>query len=93
MRELIEDLGGLIEGKLPPRSVIEKAVKQMQLYIGIIADPRARMRDVSKLRARVDKSVAKIVASTGNTEENVWHQLEGEARRWGGIVPMPGKDI
>lgn len=80
-------------GKLPPRSVIEAAVKAMQLYLGIACDPRARLRDEQKLRARVARKVATIVKSTGNTDDNVWNQLENEARRRGKICPLPGKDI
>jgi len=91
MRELLERLEEA--RKLPPKSVIEKAVKQMRLYLGALSDVRGRVSDQNKLRAMVDKSVARIVASTGNTEDNVWGQLEDEARRRGAIMPMPGKDI
>jgi hypothetical protein len=80
-------------GKLPPRAVIEAAVKAMQLYLGIACDPRARLSDERKLRSRVDRKVDVIVKSTGNTSDNVWGQLENEARRRGKICPLPGKDI
>ena len=79
--------------KLPPKSVIEKAVKNMQFYLGYIRDPRGRIQDQKRLKARVDRSIATIVKSTGNTEDNVWMQLEGEARRRGLMMPLPGKDF
>lgn len=88
--------GGSAKGttrKLPSRSVIEKAVKNMQLYLGLLADVRARVSDLNKLKARVDKSVLLCVKATGNTEDNVWMQLEAEARRRGIMMPLPGRDI
>ncbi len=81
------------ERKLPARSVIEKAVKAMQLYLGLNRDMRARPGDVKKLKTKVDRAIAKIVHTTQNTVENVWMQLEGEARKRGLTTPTPGIDI
>ena len=80
-------------GKLPPRSVIEKAVKAMQVYMGLNREMRARPGDVKRLKARVDRAVAGIVRITENTEDNVWWQLETEAKKRGITTPMPGKDF
>ena len=81
----------ILEGKLPPKGTLDKAVKAMQLYLGSL--DKTRISDQQKLRNKLDGMINKIAKSTGNDESNIWNQLESEARKRGVTTPIPGKDI
>lgn len=75
----------------PPKALLERAVKEMQLYMG--SQNYASIRQQEKLYARFTKSANQIAGATGMLLADVWRQLEAEARKRGAIRPQPGKDI
>jgi hypothetical protein len=70
---------------------IECAVKAAQLYAG--KGLRIRISDEQKLYARMMKAIANVAKKRGMDEGDAYRQITAEARRRGGITPMPGKDI
>lgn len=75
--------------KLPKRQ-LENAVKVMQLYLGAL--DRTRLVDQQNLYKKINDLVKKIADTLGMSFEDVWSQIEGEAKKRGKIIPKPGKD-
>lgn len=70
---------------------LENAVETMRVYAGSVG--RVSLRDEQRLYARAFKAVEKIAKKHGMSSENVWSQVEQEARRRGLKLATPGKDI
>ena len=70
---------------------IEAAVYAAQLYIG--KGLRMRLADEQKLFASMNRKIAAVAKRRGLDEGNAYQQIVGEAKRRGGILAMPGKDI
>ncbi len=80
-------------GKMPPRSLIERAVEAARVYYGSVN--RCRYHDEQKLYARLNKLTQQIVdKSQGGLEFwNAERQLRDEAKKRGVRLAMPGMDI
>lgn len=70
---------------------IEAAVRAWQLYIG--KGLTCRIRDEQKLYQRAVKLTEKVATKRNMDPHEAERQITAEARRRGGICPMPGKDI
>ena len=70
---------------------IEDAVHAAQLYIG--KGLSLRISDEQKLYNRMNKKIASAAKRRGMDEGDAYQQIMAEAKRRGGITPMPGKDI
>ncbi len=70
---------------------IEAAVYAAQLYIG--KGLRMRVSDEMKLYGRMNRKIAAVAKRRGMDEAAAYQQIMAEAKRRGGILPMPGKDI
>jgi hypothetical protein len=70
---------------------IERAVYAAQLYIG--KGLRMRLSDEQKLFASMNRKIAAVAKRLGMDDGNAYQQIVGEAKRRGGILAMPGKDI
>ena len=81
----------LKQAGMPPKAILNKAVKEMQLYLGSI--DYAHVKDQEKLHRKVMRSVNALVEHTGMGSEEVWRQLDAEARRRGILRPRPGQHI
>jgi hypothetical protein len=68
---------------------IEKAVAEMQLYLGSV--DYADVRTQARLHKRVMRTVQKIAEKRGMGAADVWEQLSKEALVRGVIRPLPGK--
>lgn len=75
----------------PTKAMLDRAVADMQRYLGALG--KVRVRDEQRFYDRAMKSVRKIAERTGMDVEDVWDQVEAEARRRGTTLPMPGKDF
>ena len=73
------------------KSTLEKAVKEMQIYLGSIG--RTRLPDEQKLYKRAMKSCEKVSDESGVSLDSVFSQVEAEARRRGAVMPSPGRHI
>jgi len=73
------------------RAYAKKTVPHMQAYLGANSDPTFRVRDAEKLRQRVLQRVEKIARDTGMDVEDVWGQIESQARKAGLVRPRPGQ--
>lgn len=67
------------------------AVHAARLYIG--CEGRLKIRDQQRLYTRMKAKIAIIAKRRGMDEGDAYRQVTGEARRLGGICPLPGKDI
>ena len=77
-----------------PRKIakdIEAAVYAAQLYIG--KGLRMRVSDEQKLYRRMNQKIAVVAKRRGMDEAEAYRQIVGEAKRRGGVLAMPGKDI
>jgi hypothetical protein len=74
----------------PPKSLLNQAVKLMQLYIG--SDNKVNIKTAQKFYDNLMKIINKLSNITGNTEDNLFNQIEKEAKKRGIITPLPGKD-
>lgn len=70
---------------------IEAAVRAWQLYMG--KGLTCRIRDEQKLYRRAQAATARVAKKRGMDVYEAERQITAEARRRGGICPMPGKDI
>lgn len=87
-----EPLGRLEEdGKRPSKAVLKKAVEKMRAYLGAV--DFASVRDQGRLYKAVRTQVGKIATMMGNDEEDVWRQIEAQARKIGVVRATPGKNI
>jgi len=75
---------------MPSKSTLDRAVREMQVYLGSV--DYAPVRAQQKLQDRVRRSITKIEAQTGTLSPSVWDQLEASARSRGVVRPTPGKD-
>jgi len=73
------------------RRGLEAAVETMRLYLGSI--DRTAVRDQQRLFTRVTRAVADVATANGMRVEDVWEQVEREARKRGVRLAVPGKDI
>lgn len=76
--------------KKPPKDV-EAAVHAAQLYIG--SDQFSPVRDQQKLYNQMQKKIAAVAKKRGMAEHIVGEQITAEAKRRGGLRPLPGKHI
>ena len=70
---------------------IEAAVHAARLYIG--KGLCMRITDEQKLYARMNKKIASVAKRRSMDEGEAYRQIMGEAKRRGGVCPLPGKDI
>ena len=70
---------------------IEGAVHAAQLYIG--KGLRMRIADEQKLYASMNRKIASVARRLGMDEADAYRQIMEEAKRRGGLLPLPGKDI
>ena len=70
---------------------VEAAVHAARLYIG--SDQFSPIRDQQKLYSRMQKKIAAVAKKRGMDEHVVSTQITSEAKRRGGIRPLPGKHI
>jgi hypothetical protein len=75
--------------KRPSPALLKKAVEAMRLLIGSV--DRVSLRDEQRLHARARKAVEEVEKASGVTD--AWEQIEKEARRLGGRLATPAKDI
>ena len=52
-----------------------------------------RLSDEQKLYRRMNSKIAAVAKRRGMDEGDAYRQIMDEAKRRGGIMPMPGKDI
>lgn len=71
---------------------VEAAVRAWQLYIGRGAGT-CRISDEQKLYNRAQRAIAKVAKKRNMDVYEAERQITNEARRRGGICPLPGKDI
>jgi len=77
--------------KRGPAKDIEDAVRAAQLYIG--KGLSMRITDEQKLYDRMHRKINAVARRRGIDANDAYQQIMGEAKRRGGITPMPGKDI
>lgn len=70
---------------------MDKAVHAAQLYIG--KGLRMRITDEQKLYASMNRKIAAVAKRLGMDEAEAYRQILAEAKRRGGLVALPGKDI
>ena len=70
---------------------IEAAVHAAQLYIG--KGLRMRITDEQKLYASMNRKIAAVAKRLGMDEAEAYRQILAEAKRRGGLMALPGKDI
>ena len=75
----------------PSKAMLDKAVKAMQVYLGSV--DRVYFHSEQRLYNKALKTVTQISEQTGMLSEDVWVQVETEARRRGIRLALPGKDI
>ncbi len=78
----------------PPKKIakdIEAAVHAAQLYIG--KGLTMRIADGQKLYKSMNRKIAVVAKRRGMDEADAYQQIMREAKRRGGILAMPGKDI
>ena len=71
---------------------VEEAVKAAQLYHGS-AREHMRIKDEQKLYDRMQRKIDAVARRRGIDRNAAYEQIVGEAKRRGGITPVPGKDI
>lgn len=70
---------------------IEAAVMAARLYIG--KGLTMRISDEQKLYRRMNSKIAAVARRRGMDESDAYRQIMSEAKRRGGILASPGKDI
>lgn len=75
--------------KMPPKALLERAVKAAQLYCGSTG---ARVRDQQRLYERMQRNVEAVARKAGMDTDSTHEQIIAEAKRRGCIAPLPGKD-
>jgi len=81
----------LSEVKMPPKGVLNAAVKAMRLYLGSVG--YASPRQEERFYQRATKAVTKVVKASGLPHSVAWEQIEAQARKQGVLRPQPGKDM
>jgi len=84
---LIRDLGAMQESTRAPG--LQVAVKAMRLYLGSV--DYASVPTQQRLYDKASRAVQRVATATGMLVENVWGQVQSEARRQGAIRPVPGQ--
>lgn len=69
---------------------LAKAVMQMQKYLGAV--DRAPFKTQERLHNQITRTVSQVADSLGMSPEDVWSQVETQARKKGITPGMPGKD-
>lgn len=93
-REVAEILAESAPAPKPAKKIakdIEAAVYAARLYIG--KGLTMRITDEQKLYRSMNRKIALVAKRRGLDEANAYQQIMGEAKRRGGILAMPGKDI
>jgi CO/xanthine dehydrogenase Mo-binding subunit len=70
---------------------IEGAVYAAQLYIG--KGLTMRITDEQKLYKSMHRKIASVAKRLGMDEADAYRQITAEAKRRGGLLALPGKDI
>lgn len=89
--DLAEQLVVVIGAGGPPKALLNKAVKAMQIHLGAIN--YVAVKNQQRFYDKVMKVVNDIASKTGMDSEDVWKQVETEARKKGIKRPQPGKDL
>lgn len=66
-------------------------MRAAQLYIG--KGLTMRISDEQKLYSRMNRKIASVAKRHGMDEAAAYQQIMAEAKRRGGITPLPGKDV
>jgi len=74
-----------------PRAKLNAAVHAMRVYLGSL--DYASVRHQQRLYQHAVRACNAVAAVTGMSDQNVWMQVEAEARRQGILRPIPGQHI